>query len=109
MFLSSTLVTLMPHGSVAISRGLLHLGIDGLPGGKRLVQLQVTDDITQGGGCQVLNGSNGRPRHRHTAAIRNVEKYHRINLHGYVILGDNRLGGKSSTCSFRFTFWPHGR
>ena len=37
-------------------QGLLHLGIDGLPGGQRFVQLQVTDDITQGGGCQVLNG-----------------------------------------------------
>ena len=36
-----------------------HLGIDVVPAGEGLVQLQVADDIPQGGGGEVLNGGHG--------------------------------------------------
>ena len=74
---------------------LLHLGIDGLSGGKGLIQFQITDNITKGSGCQILYCQK---RTLHTISIHlgicNIKKYHRINLHSYIILGNNRLGRK---------------
>ena len=76
-------------------QGRAHFGVDGFSGCQRLIQLQITDNVTKGGSRQVLNSHDGI---FHAVSIqlgiRNLEKYYRINPHGYVILGDNRLGSE---------------
>ena len=59
MFFSSTRLTLMPQLSVASSQDGPHLGVDVVAAGEGLVQLQVADDVPQGGGGQILNGPHG--------------------------------------------------
>ena len=58
-----------------------------------MVQLQIADDVAQGGRAQVFDCGN---RAFHTVCIelrvRDLEIHNRINLHGHVILGDYRLG-----------------
>ena len=60
-----------------------------------MVQLHIADDITQGGGGQALDGENGP---LHTVGIQlgigHLVEYDGIDLHGDIILGDNRLGCK---------------
>ena len=59
MFFSSTRLTLMPQLSVASSRMARIWVVDVVPAGEGLVQLQVADDVPQGGGGEVLNGPHG--------------------------------------------------
>ena len=63
--------------------------------GEGLVQLQVTDDVAQGGGSEVLNGGHGI-LHPIGVQLRvgDLEIDHRIDLHGNIVLGDDGLGGK---------------
>ena len=78
-------------------RGLVqngtHLGVDGITGGKALVQLQLTDDVAQGGGGEVLDGVHGI---LHAVGIQlgvgDLKVDHGVDLHGDVILGDDWLG-----------------
>ena len=78
-------------------RGLIqdgpHLGVDGVAGGQALVQLQLADDVAQGGGGEVLNGVHGI---LHAVGIQlgvgDLEIDHGVDLHGDVVLGDHRLG-----------------
>ena len=60
-----------------------------------MVQLHITDDITQGGSGQALDGENGT---LHTVGIQlrigHLVEHDGIDLHGNIILGDNRLGRK---------------
>ena len=60
-----------------------------------MVQLHITDDITQGGGGQALDSEN-RPLHAVgiQLGIGHLVEYDGINLHGDIILGDHRLGCK---------------
>ena len=64
-----------------------------VPAGEGLVQLQVADDVAQGGGGQVLDGSHGV---FHPVGIQlgvgDLEVDHGINLHGDVVFGDDGLG-----------------
>ena len=72
-----------------------HLGIDGFSGGQSLIQLQIADDVTECGRRQIFN-CHDRVFHsigKHLG-VGNLEKHHRINPHGYIILGDYRLGRK---------------
>ena len=55
MFLSSTRLTLMPHLSVAVSRVAVILVLMTSREVQGVVQLQLADDVSQGGGGQVLN------------------------------------------------------
>ena len=61
--------------------------------GQGLVQLHLADDVPQGGGGQVLNGVHGL---LHAVGVqlgvRDLEVDHRVDLHGDVVLGDDRLG-----------------
>ena len=64
-----------------------------VPAGEGLVQLQVADDIPQGGGGQVFNGAHGM---LHAVGVElgvdDLEVDDRVNLHGHVVLGNDRLG-----------------
>ena len=57
------------------------------------VQLQLADDVAQGGGREVLDGGHGL---HHPIGIElgvgDEEIDHRVDLHGDVILGDDGLG-----------------
>ena len=84
MFFSSTRLTLIPQGSVAISSAARILV---------LIQFQVTDDITQGGGGQILNSHHGiLYTVGEQLGICDLVKDYGIDPHGYVILGDYGLG-----------------
>ena len=58
-----------------------------------MVQLQIADDVAQGGRAQVFDCGN---RAFHTVCIelwiRDLEIHNRINLHRHVVLRDHRLG-----------------
>ena len=60
-----------------------------------MVQLHITDDITQGGSGQALDGENGT---LHAVGIQlgigHLVEHDGIDLHGDVILGDHRLRRK---------------
>ena len=80
-------------------RGLVqhlpHPAIDDLPGGQCLIQIQIADDVSQGGGRQVFDGGNGIDDSVGIElGIRDHEKHHRIDAHGHVILCDHRLRRK---------------
>ena len=66
--------------------------IDGVARGQGAVEFQFTDNITKRGRGQVFNR---RQRRFYTVSVKlrvgNLEKYDRINLHGNIIFGDNRL------------------
>ena len=93
MFFSSTRLTLMPQGSVASSRmaRILALMVSRLV--RRLVQLQLTDDVAQGGGGEVLNGAHGI---LHAIGVElgvgDLKIDDGVDLHGNIVLGDDGLG-----------------
>ena len=64
-----------------------------VPAGEGLVQLQVADDVAQGGGGEVLNGGHGV---LHAVGVQlgvgDLEVDHGVDLHGDVVLGDDGLG-----------------
>ena len=70
-----------------------HLGVDGVAAGEALVQLQLADDVTQGGSGQILDGAHGI---LHAVGVQlgigDLEVDDRVDLHGDVVLGDDRLG-----------------
>ena len=70
-----------------------HLGVDDVAGGQGLVELQIADDITKGGGGQGLHGDH-RLLHAIGIELRigDGEVDHGVDLHGDVILGDDGLG-----------------
>ena len=78
-------------------RGLVqdgaHLGIDVVPAGEGLVQLQIADDVAERGGGEILNGAHGL---LHAVGVElgvdDLEIDHGVDLHGDVVLGDHRLG-----------------
>ena len=61
--------------------------------GEGLVQLQIADDVSQGGGGEVLDGAHGM---LHAVSIQlgvgDLEVEHSVDLHSDVILGDDGLG-----------------
>ena len=61
------------------------------------VQLQLTDDIPQCGGSEVLNGVHGvlHPIGKEFRVC-NLIVQNSVNLHGHVVLGNHRLGRKVS-------------
>ena len=58
-----------------------------------MVQLHLADDVPQRGGGQVLDGGDGI---LHPVGVElgvgNLKIHHRVNLHGDIVLGDDRLG-----------------
>ena len=69
--------------------------IDDIPGGEGAVQFHLANDIAQRGGGEVFNGGH-RPLHPigKELGIGDLVKNHRIDLHGHIVPGDHRLGGK---------------
>ena len=72
-----------------------HLGVDDVTAGQGLIQFQVTDEVSQGGGGQVLNGSHGV---FHAVGVQlgvgDLEEQNSVHLDGDIILGDDRLRGE---------------
>ena len=70
----------------------LHLAVDGLAAGQRLVKLHVTDDIAERRRRKILKTRN---RILHTvgikARIKHLHENNGVDLHGDVILRDHRL------------------
>ncbi len=63
--------------------------------GEGLVQLQIADDVAQGGGGQVLNGAHGVLYAVGVElGVDDLEVDDGVDLHGDVVLGDDGLGGK---------------
>ena len=58
-----------------------------------MIQLQLADDVAQGGGGEVFNGGQGT---LHAVGVQlgvgDLEEDHGVNLHGDVVAGDHRLG-----------------
>ena len=70
----------------------LHLGVDGLTRGERLVELHVADDVAQRRRGQVLQAGEGiLDTVREQLGIENLHEHDGIDLHGDVILRDDGL------------------
>ena len=82
-----------PPGICGFVQNGAHPGIDDISGGQRLVQLQLTNDVPQGGGGEVLNGAHGvfHPIGVELG-VRDLEVEDRVDLDGDVVLGNDRLG-----------------
>jgi len=70
-----------------------HLGVDDIAAGQALIELEIADDVTQGGGGEVLDGDHGLlDAVGVELGVGDLEIDHGVDLHGNVILRDNRLG-----------------
>ena len=73
-----------------------------------MVQLHLTNDVAQGGGGQALDGRDGLVDAVGVElGVHYLEEDHRVDLHGDVIAGDDRLGREVRHLLFQADLFGH--
>ena len=84
------------------------LAVDGVAAGEGVIQLHLTNDVAQGGGGQALDGCDGLVDAVGVElGVHYLEEDHRVDLHGDIIAGDDRLGREVRHLLFQADLFGH--